>query len=212
MKDVIECSNAFFQVLDAVALLGFASSGCPSITSHHEILDFVKGLASSEEDGRCSECDEPWGIEVCCSSREAVFVLERVALLADSKRAEGEELILAAAMVPIVGLGGSVCEIMGRGRTAKVALHRQLVCYALREGSFSALIGISPLSFPQIGRMMCLDHSTVQHAVNKVERMKSDLLLTLAERAALVAAIGGVRRVRRGPCSCERCCQRTREK
>ena len=101
------------------------------------------------------------------------------------ERSFPSEKLLYRALGPVVGLGGSVREILGRSRRQSVALHRQMVCYALREGS--------SMSFPEIGAVMQLDHSTVQHAVRKIETMRAGNELQPSELAALVAAVGAVK-------------------
>lgn len=94
-------------------------------------------------------------------------------------------LLFLAAVPPITRLGTSVHQILGKARTSEVARHRQMICYALRRGS--------KLSFPEIGVIMGLDQSTVQHAVRKVEARKKAALLSPAEFDALVKAIEAVR-------------------
>lgn len=44
------------------------------------LLDFVQGIAAEDEDGRCSECDEPWrgdSWSSCCIGHQAATTLAR---------------------------------------------------------------------------------------------------------------------------------------
>jgi chromosomal replication initiation ATPase DnaA len=58
-------------------------------------------------------------------------------------------------------LGVTVDEMLSRGRTKQLAHARAIVCWALRQKGFS---------FPEIGRALGRDHTSVIPAVRKIER------------------------------------------
>lgn len=66
--------------------------------------------------------------------------------------------------------------ILSRDRTHLVMLARRTVCYVLhKRGS----------SYPQIGRWLGIDHSSVIHAVREFERCAAPQMWTIAERYIL---------------------------
>lgn len=95
-------------------------------------------------------------------------------------------------------------EVMGASRTREVAAARQVAMYEVRKAR-------PDLSLPQIGRIFGRDHTTVIHAVRKVEGAQSDgrrcraisvvpvwggavmdmVEKALAEYRALATAVGG---------------------
>jgi chromosomal replication initiation ATPase DnaA len=132
-------------------------------------------------------CVEAAGVadEALLAGTPLSFALNDVRGLLTAERASpgNEKLLTAVLNVIVPELGGSIGGIMGRRKTRQVSLHRQLVCYALRS---------TELSFPEIGSLMGLDHSTVQHAVRKIEILKDRGELTGAQKFALDRAIKAV--------------------
>lgn len=83
-----------------------------------------------------------------------------VAAIEEAKAPEHADKLLTAVLAVFTEeLGVSVGAIMGRARTRRVSRARQMVCFVLRQAG---------LSFPEIGRVMGLDHSTVQHACRRI--------------------------------------------
>ena len=69
---------------------------------------------------------------------------------------QADEQIICA---PAFGMG--VDELIGRGRSARVAMQRQIVMYLMREETGASL--------PQVGAMLGdRDHTTIIHGCNKV--------------------------------------------
>ena len=63
--------------------------------------------------------------------------------------------------------GVPIKEMIGRGRRAEVVLPRQIIAYLARE--------LTPCSLPEIGRKLGdRDHTTVLHAVRKIEKLEAD--------------------------------------
>jgi chromosomal replication initiator protein len=58
-----------------------------------------------------------------------------------------------------------VAEMKKRTRKASVAVPRQIAVYLLRE--------VAGLSYPALGRILGLDHSTAIHAYKKISRNRS---------------------------------------
>lgn len=57
-------------------------------------------------------------------------------------------------------------EILGKSRVREIAHARQLTCSILRSDG---------MSYPRIGRMMGLDHSTVRHACEAVAARRAQV-------------------------------------
>lgn len=68
---------------------------------------------------------------------------------------------ILSAVVLQTGIPAS--DIKSDRRTKDVAVARQIFCYLARH--------MTPNSFPQIGRFICRDHTTVMHAVRRVEAL-----------------------------------------
>jgi hypothetical protein len=94
--------------------------------------------------------------------------------------------MLAAAVGEIAALGSTVQEILGVSRIATIVLHRQMTCTAIRRGS--------DLSFPAIGRLMQIDHSTAQHSVKRVNLFIDAVELSNCELSVLAKATEAVKR------------------
>jgi chromosomal replication initiator protein len=76
-------------------------------------------------------------------------------------------------------------DIKGPGRAAPVALARAVAMFVARE--------LTDQSLPQIGRYFGRDHTTVIHAIRRIERLSADDHLRAAINAVrLNAKIAGV--------------------
>lgn len=72
---------------------------------------------------------------------------------------------LRAVLIEVADASGvPVRAIMGRSRIQRIARARQLTCYILRREG---------LSYPQIGRMLHIHHTTAMHAVRAVEARRA---------------------------------------
>jgi chromosomal replication initiator protein len=88
----------------------------------------------------------------------AELVEDALAYLAPPQNKPTLEGILEAASL-YFGIG--IAELIGRGRSAPIALQRQIVMYVMREETGA--------SFPQIGEVLgSRDHTTVMHGCDKV--------------------------------------------
>lgn len=94
--------------------------------------------------------------------------------------------MLGAAAGEIAALGSTVQEILGASRISTIVLHRQMTCTALRRGS--------DLSFPAIGRLMQIDHSTAQHSVKRINLYIHEVALSRHELGVLAKATEAVKR------------------
>lgn len=110
-------------------------------------------------------------------------VVERLLSIAKSQNLEGKNLVFLIATYGDV----PISNIFSNKRDQKTATVRNVSFYFLRK--------YSRMSFPEIGRMMSRDHSTVQSGVRRIQDMLDTLDPTVTDLVAqikIVIAVGKV--------------------
>lgn len=108
--------------------------------------------------------------------------LETLRALAQQRQGASYPIMKAITEAVAVAFGVTAADIMGRDRHRSIAEARATVCYVARR--------CTRMSFPELGRVMGLDQSTVRSAVLSVQARRARERWTDSVCAVLLAQFG----------------------